>query len=210
MRNKKQFAVSKNAEVFMRKYNNPLNNIKIASPCSANWDEMYGDDRQRHCSDCKLSVYNLSDMTQTEAENFLINAEGRICIKFYRRTDGTILTKDCPVGWQGLKKRVSRTGTAVFAFFAGLFSGSFVFNQMSFDNTELMKNVTVESETLNEAPLLPIVGETKNLEETKVSVRKTQTETKKQRKATKTNEMVVGQVTNIRRLEDEPVKLWIK
>ena len=27
----------------MRKFNNPLDNIRIASPCTANWDEMFGD-----------------------------------------------------------------------------------------------------------------------------------------------------------------------
>ena len=105
------------------KKNNPLNNIRIASPCSANWDEMFGDERKRYCSDCKLNVYNLSDMTQTEAENFLINAEGRVCIKFYRRTDGTVLTQDCPVGWQGLKKRVSRLATVSFALVFGFLGG---------------------------------------------------------------------------------------
>jgi hypothetical protein len=29
----------------MRRFDNPLDNIRIASPCSANWDEMFGDDR---------------------------------------------------------------------------------------------------------------------------------------------------------------------
>lgn len=107
----------------MSKYTNPLNDIKIASPCAANWDVMIGDNRQRHCAECKLNVYNLSEMTQTEAENFLINSEGRVCLRIYRRSDGTILTKDCPVGWQKLKKKVSRAATAVFALIMGFFGG---------------------------------------------------------------------------------------
>ena len=107
----------------MRKFNNPLNNIKIASPCAADWDKMYGNERQRHCSDCKLNVYNLSEMTQIEAENFLINAEGRFCLQVYRRQDGTVLTKDCPVGWRAIKNKVSRLATASLTLLIGFFGG---------------------------------------------------------------------------------------
>lgn len=107
----------------MQKYTNPLDRIKIASPCAANWNEMIGDARQRHCSACKLNVYNLSEMTRREAENFLINAEGRVCLRIYRRKDGTVITKDCPVGWAKIKRRVSRSATAIFALIAGFFGG---------------------------------------------------------------------------------------
>jgi hypothetical protein len=114
----------------MSKYTNPLDNVKIASPCSADWSEMYGSERKRFCGECKLNVYNLSDMTQTEAENFLINAEGRVCLRIYRRDDGTVLTQNCPVGWQAIKKKVSRTATAAFALLAGFFGGIFTFESL--------------------------------------------------------------------------------
>lgn len=107
----------------MNKFTNPLDSVRIASPCSANWNEMYGDERKRFCSECKLNVYNLSAMTQREAENFLINAEGRVCLRIFRRNDGTVLTQDCPVGWLALKKKVSRAATAVFALTMGIFGG---------------------------------------------------------------------------------------
>jgi hypothetical protein len=107
----------------MRKFINPLDNFRVASPCPANWDEMYGDDHKRFCSECKLNVYNLSDMTRREAENFLFTSEGRTCIRFYRRMDGTVLTKDCPVGWRKIKKRLSKTVTAAFSIIAGFISG---------------------------------------------------------------------------------------
>ena len=114
----------------MQKFTNPLDNIKIASPCSANWNEMFGDDRKRHCAECKLNVYNLSNMTQREAENFLINSEGRVCLRVVRRQDGTVLTQDCPVGWQAVKKRVSRLSTAAFALVLGFFGGIFSFESL--------------------------------------------------------------------------------
>ncbi len=106
---------------------NLLNNIKVASPCSANWDAMLGDNRKRFCGDCKLNVYNLSDMSKVDAENFLLASEGRVCVRFFRRTDGTVLTQDCPVGWAKVKRKISRTATAAFSLFAGLFGGLFVF-----------------------------------------------------------------------------------
>ena len=62
----------------MRKFNNPLDNIHIASPCNANWEEMFGNERKRHCGECRLNVYNLSDMTRRAAENLLVNSEGRL------------------------------------------------------------------------------------------------------------------------------------
>ncbi len=113
----------------MNRFTNPLDDIKVASPCPANWNEMRGDERQRYCSECKLNVYNLSEMTRREAENFIISAEGRVCVKFYRRTDGTVLTSDCPVGWQALKKRVSLAAKAFVSICAGIFGGIFAFHQ---------------------------------------------------------------------------------
>jgi hypothetical protein len=113
----------------MKKFTNPLDNIRVASPCPADWNEMLGDGRKRFCSQCSLNVYNLSGMTRDEAENLLLTSEGRVCVRFYRRADGTVLTKDCPVGWQAVKRRVSRTATAFVSLCAGIFTGIFAFNQ---------------------------------------------------------------------------------
>ncbi|HMT07118.1 MAG TPA: hypothetical protein PKA82_03870, partial [Pyrinomonadaceae bacterium] len=87
----------------MVKFDSPLNNINIASPCSSDWNEMYGDDRKRFCGECKLNVYNLSGMTKDEAEALITNAEGRLCVRLYRREDGSVITQDCPVGWAKVK-----------------------------------------------------------------------------------------------------------
>jgi hypothetical protein len=106
----------------------PLNNIKIASPCSANWDEMLGNERKRFCGECKLNVYNLSGMSKVEAENLIMNSEGRLCVRFFRRQDGTVLTQDCPVGWAKVKQKVSRVATATFSLFVGVSGGLFAFN----------------------------------------------------------------------------------
>lgn len=94
-----------------------LENIRVASPCPASWQKMTGDDRVRHCQECKLNVYNLSEMTRLEAERLVANREGRMCVRFYRRADGTTLTRDCPKGLQAMIRRVSRiAGAALSAF----------------------------------------------------------------------------------------------
>lgn len=106
----------------MSKFTNPLSNVKIASPCSANWDEMAGDNRKRFCGDCKMNVYNLSGMSENEAKNLLQNTEGRLCVRFYSRPDGSVLTEDCPVGWRALKRRLSSVATVAATFVIGVFS----------------------------------------------------------------------------------------
>mgnify|MGYP007088033300 CR=1 FL=1 len=94
------------------KYDSPLNNIKIASPCSADWSAMTGDERKRFCGDCKLHVYNLSGMTKYDAENLLRNNEGGLCVRYFQRADGTVMTSDCPVGWARIKQRLTLAATA--------------------------------------------------------------------------------------------------
>lgn len=81
-----------------------LENISIASPCNADWETMQGTDRIRFCAECRLNVYNLSAMQREEAEMLVREKEGRLCIRFFQRPDGTILTQDCPVGLRALHR----------------------------------------------------------------------------------------------------------
>jgi len=93
------------------------------------WNDMVGDDRVRFCNQCNLNVYNISTMTKPEAESFIANAEGRICAKLYRRADGSILTRDCPIGLRAVRKKVSRAAAAAFSALVSLFGGSALFAQ---------------------------------------------------------------------------------
>lgn len=91
-----------------------LNNLRIASPCPADWEKMVGDERMRHCSECNLNVYNLSAMTERQVQELIANSRGkRVCTRFYRRADGTVLTQDCPWSLRVLTRKVSRLGTAL-------------------------------------------------------------------------------------------------
>ena len=105
-------------------YTNPLDSVRVAAPCAADWGKMAGDERVRYCDRCSQHVYNLSGMTRREAEALVTGAEGRLCVRFYRRPDGTVLTRNCPVGLSALRRRAAHaataTLTAVLGFFAGL------------------------------------------------------------------------------------------
>ena len=82
-----------------------LDNIRVASPCTADWSQMTGDERARHCNKCDKQVFDLSEMTRAEAEALIIEKHGKLCARYYRRADGTILTSDCRVGAAAGRKR---------------------------------------------------------------------------------------------------------
>lgn len=99
-----------------------LGGVRVASPCKASWERMEGDERVRHCEACSHSVYNLSGMTRSEAEALIVGSEGRLCVRFYRRPDGTMLTQNCPVGIMALRKRMATTLACAGVFFLSLYS----------------------------------------------------------------------------------------
>ena len=82
----------------------PLENVRVASPCRADWNLMDGDERARFCQTCAKNVYNLSDMSRAQAEALIQEKEGNLCVRFYRRQDGTIITDNCPVGLRAVRR----------------------------------------------------------------------------------------------------------
>jgi hypothetical protein len=75
-----------------------LDDLRVASPCSVPWDSMTGNGRVRSCAQCSKQVFNISNMSRADAEVLLREHVEGVCVRFYRRLDGTILTTDCPVG----------------------------------------------------------------------------------------------------------------
>jgi len=109
----------------MANFSNSLDRVKIAAPCSADWDQMFSfeGERVRFCSQCNLNVYNLSSMTRDEATALIARAEGRLCVRFYRRADGTVLTQNCPVGLRALKRRVAWVAQLLLGMMVSLLAG---------------------------------------------------------------------------------------
>src|ERR1051325_5479284 len=107
----------------MARFTTRLDNIRVAAPCSADWDSMFGNEQVRSCEQCHLNVYNLSEMSRVEAYRLINQTEGRLCVRFYRRRDGSIITRNCPVGLRAIKRRLSRVATAVASFILSLMAG---------------------------------------------------------------------------------------
>lgn len=104
-----------------------LENVAIAAPCKASWDAMVGDDRIRFCGQCEKNVYNLSAMPRDEAEALLAAREGKMCVRLFKRTDGTVMTSDCPVGVKRRRRRRAVAGVlggGMMAATASLFATS--------------------------------------------------------------------------------------
>ena len=83
-----------------------LDRLEIAKPCPVDWESMPGDERIRSCDQCHKNVYNLSGMSRDEAQELILEQEGRRCVRFLRRADGTVLTHDCPVGLARVRRKI--------------------------------------------------------------------------------------------------------
>ena len=105
----------------MKREKSPLDRVEVASPCSAAWEEMIGDERVRFCDLCALNVYNLSAMGRKEAEELVRAHEGRLCIRYYKRRDGTLLTDNCPVGLRRARARLKILAGAAASVLAAIF-----------------------------------------------------------------------------------------
>jgi hypothetical protein len=77
----------------------PVDRIEIQTPCSVPWDSMYGDERIRHCGSCRKNVYNVAELTRAQATALIASREP-VCLRIYRRPDGTVVTNDC---WSRLR-----------------------------------------------------------------------------------------------------------
>jgi Carboxypeptidase regulatory-like domain len=128
-----------------------LDRIRVASPCPVSWEQMAGNERVRFCTECRLHVYNFAELNRTEAENLLRTTEGRLCGRLYRRADGTLITKDCPVGLRAVRRRVAKIATAAFATLVSL--GSAAVGQKQSDKDKGCKQqVTVTTKLEKDHP----------------------------------------------------------
>jgi len=85
----------------------------IAAPCDADWDSMSGNSRVRFCKHCNLHVTNLSEITRPQAMRLVAQSEGRLCLRFERRDDGAVITKQPPMLHQ-IGRRASRLAAGAF------------------------------------------------------------------------------------------------
>ena len=89
-----------------------------------------------------------------------MQAEGRICVRYFKRADGTVLTRDCPVGWKAVKRNVSKKATAfaslVFSALSGIGIASY------FAETEIENQTMRQIESKVENPKMGEVADRGN------------------------------------------------
>ena len=94
----------------------PVDRIEIPTPCSVPWDSMHGDQRVRHCGSCRKNVYNVAELTRAQALELIASREP-VCLRIYRRPDGTVVTNDC---WSRLRAAARRGMWAFVAMLANI------------------------------------------------------------------------------------------
>ena len=106
-----------------------LDALEVQTPCDVSWNSMKGDNRVRYCGHCRQNVYNIEALPRAEAVRLIGEREGRLCVRFHRRPDGTVVTADCWArlraarrkGWLAFAAMLVIVGTAqLFAMLTGL------------------------------------------------------------------------------------------
>ncbi|CAN5225712.1 hypothetical protein BH11CYA1_BH11CYA1_29460 [soil metagenome] len=69
--------------------------IKLQYECPYKWSKMKGDDKTRFCNSCQKNVYNISKLSRQKAVELITEKEGNVCVRFYQRRDGTVVTQEC-------------------------------------------------------------------------------------------------------------------
>jgi len=73
-----------------------LEAFAVPQPCAVAWESMRGTAAVRECARCERQIHNLSALTRAEAEH-LLSGGGRICVRFVRTANGSIVTAEAPL-----------------------------------------------------------------------------------------------------------------
>ncbi|HEX9959730.1 MAG TPA: ankyrin repeat domain-containing protein [Pyrinomonadaceae bacterium] len=116
--------------------------IRVASPCSQDWDEMKGSDKVRFCEHCAFEVNNLSALKRREAMRLVRKSEGRICVRYIKNPE-----TGAPVFAGKLHQITRRAGVA-----AGVLGASLTLSTLAY----------AQGETVNPPPKMQVEASDKN------------------------------------------------
>lgn len=96
----------------------PLDVINVAKPCTANWDEMRGNEKQRYCEHCRKHVYYLGAMPTDEAERLVCERAGSMCVRFARdpQTNAVITLNYAPKKQYSRRRAIATLAAVATAF----------------------------------------------------------------------------------------------
>ena len=88
--------------------------LEVKTPCSANWNQMSGNDKVRFCEHCQLTVNDLTSLTPKRIRRLIAKLQGRLCVRYHRGSDGKPLISQAPMKLHQISRRVSRVAAGVF------------------------------------------------------------------------------------------------
>jgi hypothetical protein len=65
--------------------------LQIVKPCTRDWADMKGTSAMRHCTSCEKSVYNVSMLTEREADAAFASRPAEVCVIYYVDADGDVV-----------------------------------------------------------------------------------------------------------------------
>lgn len=74
-----------------------LDQLKVVTPCSSNWEQMTGNHKKRFCSECDKHVFDFSQMTRQQIEAVTAVNHGNLCARITRREDGSLVMLNAPL-----------------------------------------------------------------------------------------------------------------
>ncbi len=74
-----------------------LDQLNVAKPCSASWEQMTGNAQKRFCSECSKHVFDFSQMTRQQIEAVTAANQGNLCARIARREDGSMVMLEPPL-----------------------------------------------------------------------------------------------------------------
>ena len=92
-----------------------LKQIAVPNHCRVDWESMSGSGPARECGVCRTKVFDLSAMTEAEAEDLLSTSED-LCVRFFYRPDGTIVSSRCETEKRTAPSRVAAGLAASLAY----------------------------------------------------------------------------------------------
>ncbi len=109
-----------------------LDLIEVKSPCTQDWNRMYGNDQVRFCEHCVKHVHDLSAMTRRKAERFVARAAqggSSICVRYTPGPDGKVQTASDKL--YQITSRASRLAATIFGASLTLASAAYAQNDTS-------------------------------------------------------------------------------
>jgi hypothetical protein len=68
--------------------------IRIATPCSVDWESMNPRATGRFCGDCKKVVHDLSSLGEAAAKRLLASAPAELCVRYLHDEYGNVWFRD--------------------------------------------------------------------------------------------------------------------